>query len=165
MSAQIISKENEKIVQWYLDSLYKESISQNIEIFDELNKNTKNTKSGLPKPKKKKLQVSYLKENNKNNNMTPTNPKIPLRPLVVKLKNSKKKRRSKKKSLTRSINNVRELVKRDKDSTKKKIKMYNSKLRTLKTLNEQNEIKSFLKEEWRRVKYEGKILDFIIFKN
>ena len=43
--------------------------------------------------------------------------------------------------------------------------MYNSKLRTLKTLNEQNEIKSFLKEEWRRVKYEGKILDFIIFNN
>jgi len=67
-------------------------------------------------------------------------------------KNKKQKRRK-----TKSIHNIEDLLSRKRTSTQKKIRLYNSKIKTLQGKSDVEEVKHLLQTEWRKIKKEGKL--------
>jgi hypothetical protein len=154
----------EKIAEQYLSELYTNCIHL---ASPEIPQNQENPKPINSETTEKQL-ISDMKSIEKQSRElnTPTNGQIVLGPVKIKQKKKSMKSRKRNERGTRgSVHGIQEMVRKKRESTQKKLKALDWKLKSLKTENEADQIKSFLKDEWRRVKHEGESFNWYIIQS
>lgn len=156
MNNSLENKKYEKLISEYINSIYEDCLSSVAKTPSKPSKPEKHRPSHV----KSQLNLTGQRRTSKiqpSKNLTPQMEKSPkiLRPLAMKSTKAQKRARKSRHKKIKSIHNVDELLSKKRTSTKKKIKLYESKIQSIKTKSQTNEVKELLQREWRRLRREG----------